>query len=57
MAYPSVELLNLWLDIRKVVEFIDYNRELIMPLLEKGLVSLLIAFRWLRGDEKAEIVV
>ena len=31
----KVELKNLWWDFRKVVEFIDDNREWIMLLLEK----------------------
>ncbi len=30
LARPTVELLNLWNDFRKVVEFIEINREWLM---------------------------
>ena len=34
-APPTVEILNLWRDFRKVVEFIDGNREWLLPILVK----------------------
>ena len=34
-APPEVELLNLWRDFRKVVEFIDRNNEWLHPMLEE----------------------
>ena len=33
-APPEVEFLNLWWDFRKVAEFIDINREWLLPLLD-----------------------
>jgi hypothetical protein len=35
LAPPEVELLNLWRDFRKVVEFIDQNNEWLHPMLEE----------------------
>jgi hypothetical protein len=34
-AHPSVELLNLWRDFKKVAEFIDDNKDWLLPLLER----------------------
>ena len=34
-APPTVEMLNLWNDFRKVVEFMDENRAWLLPLIEK----------------------
>ena len=35
LAPPTVEILNIWRDFRKVVDFIDGNREWIVPLLQR----------------------
>lgn len=35
LAPQKVELLNLWRDFRKVVEFIDRNNEWLHPMLKK----------------------
>ena len=35
VAPPTVEMLNLWNDFRKVVEFMDENRAWLLPLIEK----------------------
>ena len=34
-AHPSVELLNLWNDFKKVAWFIEINKEWLLPLLER----------------------
>ena len=34
LAPPSKEMLNIWWDFRKVVEFIDDNRSWLLPLLD-----------------------
>ncbi len=34
-AHPSVELLNLWNDFKKVAWFIEVNKEWLLPLLDR----------------------
>lgn len=35
LAHPSIELLNLWNDFKKVAWFIEVNKEWLLPLLDR----------------------